>query len=216
MSPPETTVRATRSPTEPRTWTSPGLVHSCLASAGQCLRLTPARLTRLSGGRPGQRTDNGGGSTGGGVSAKFPRPAWQGVKVTSLNRGGIDGRVVPDVAALAGQPLYDLIFAGKAHPNGGTSASAPLWASLVARVDASLPANKRQRFLTPLLYRKVGDTTVGAQASRDIVDGNNASFPDPGRGYVAAPGFDAVTGWGVPGRQGPPSRLDHGVTSEGG
>jgi kumamolisin len=147
---------------------------------------------------PGQRTDNGGGSTGGGVSAKFPRPAWQGVKVTSLNRGGIDGRVVPDVAALAGQPLYDLIFAGKEHPNGGTSASAPLWASLVARVDAGLPADKRQRFLTPLLYRAAGNATVGALASRDIVDGNNASFPEPGRGYQAARGFDAVSGWGVP------------------
>jgi kumamolisin len=59
--------------------------------------------------------------------------------------------VVPDVAALAGQPLYDLIFRGDAQPNGGTSASAPLWAALIARINALLPRAKQQRFLTPLL-----------------------------------------------------------------
>jgi kumamolisin len=149
---------------------------------------------------PGRRTGNGGGSTGGGVSARFPRPVWQDVKIASLNRGSIDGRVVPDIAALAGQPLYDLIFVGKSHPNGGTSASAPLWASLIARINVNLPADKQQRFLTPLLYRTAagGTTTIGARSSRDVTAGNNASFPQPGRGYQAAKGFDAVTGWGVP------------------
>jgi kumamolisin len=33
---------------------------------------------------------------------------------------------------------------------------------------------------------------------RDITIGNNASNPEPGKGYKAGPGFDAVTGWGVP------------------
>src|SRR5579859_281902 len=148
---------------------------------------------------PGRRTGNGGGSSGGGVSTLFARPTWQNVKVTSLNKGSIDGRVMPDVSALAGEPLYDLIFLGKAQPNGGTSASAPLWAALLARVNASLPAAKQQRFVTPLLYTKTpSGATVGAAGSRDIATGNNASHPQPGKGYRAKAGFDAVTGWGVP------------------
>jgi kumamolisin len=148
---------------------------------------------------PGRRTNNGGGSTGGGVSTIFKRPAWQTVKVKSLNAGSIDGRVSPDVAALAGPPLYDLVFVGKPQPNGGTSASAPLWASLIARINSQLPAAKQQRFLTPLLYKNgAGNKAVGETTMRDVTVGDNASHPDPGKGYSAGPGFDAVTGWGVP------------------
>ncbi len=147
---------------------------------------------------PGQRS-GGGGATGGGVSTVFPRPAWQNVKVKSLNSGSMDGRVAPDIAALSGPPYYDLIFVGKDAPNGGTSASAPLWAALIARINAGLPAAKQQRFLTPLLYQNGGNgQPVGKNSTRDITVGNNASKPDPGKGYKAGPGFDAVTGWGVP------------------
>jgi kumamolisin len=147
---------------------------------------------------PGQRA-GGGGATGGGVSTVFSRPAWQNVKVKSLNAGSIDGRVAPDIAALSGPPYYDLIFLGKDAPNGGTSASAPLWAALIARISANLPAAKQQRFLTPLLYQNgSGGQPVGKSSSRDITSGNNASKPDPGKGYKAKAGFDAVTGWGVP------------------
>ena len=100
---------------------------------------------------------------------------------------------------MAGPPLYDLIFAGQPGPNGGTSASAPVWASLVARVNAALPSAKQQRFLTPLLYTNSSNgDSIGSAASRDVVSGNNKSSPDPGRGYRAKAGFDAVTGWGVP------------------
>jgi len=34
-------------------------------------------------------------------------------------------------------------------------------------------------------------------AFRDITEGHNASS-DPGRGYHARQGYDAVSGWGVP------------------
>jgi kumamolisin len=148
---------------------------------------------------PGRRTGNGGGATGGGVSTVFPRPTWQNVHVASLNTGAIDGRVAPDVSALAGEPLYDLIFGGQPQPNGGTSASAPLWAALIARVNAKLPAAKQQRFLTPLLYQNGSNSQpVGKNSTRDITTGNNASHPQPGKGYKAGTGFDAVSGWGVP------------------
>jgi kumamolisin len=146
---------------------------------------------------PGQRA-GGGGATGGGVSTLFPRPKWQNVSIKSLNAGAIVGRVTPDIAALSGPPFYDLIFAGQDSPNGGTSASAPLLAALIARIAAGLPAAKQKRFLAPLLYQSEGNTTIGKAATRDITVGNNASFPQPGKGYKAGVGFDAVCGWGVP------------------
>jgi kumamolisin len=148
---------------------------------------------------PGRRTSSGGGSSGGGVSTLYPRPQWQTVRIASLNRGSIDGRVVPDVAAVAGPPLYDLIFASKDMPNGGTSASTPVWAALLTRVNAVLPVAKRQRFLTPLLYAAgTGGKPMGSAVCNDVTRGNNASDPSPGQGYAAAAGFDAVTGWGTP------------------
>jgi kumamolisin len=148
---------------------------------------------------PGRRTNQGGGSTGGGVSVFYNRPSWQGVKVKSLNKGSIDGRIVPDVAAVAGNPFYDLIVLGRDSPNGGTSAAAPVWAALIARINANLPSAKRQRFLTPLLYNLApSGQTVGTIGCNDITQGNNASRPQPGKGYAAGPGFDAVSGWGTP------------------
>ncbi|MCD2196120.1 S53 family peptidase [Actinomycetospora endophytica] len=149
---------------------------------------------------PGTRFDpagnpTGGGATGGGISTVIPRPSWQQqVSVSRPDDGSdFDGRVVPDVAALASRPFYDLIMEGRDAPNGGTSASAPLWASLIARCYATLGPQQKPVFATPRLYE--GD---GLPAFRDITDGTNTSTPDPGVGYEAGKGYDAVTGWGVP------------------
>jgi kumamolisin len=147
----------------------------------------------------GTRAD-GGGSTGGGVSMKFPRPAWQNVSVPSVNPGAIDGRVVPDVAAEAqtdGRTTgYFMVVDGRAQLNGGTSAAAPLWASLVARVNAPL-GGKRVGYLTPVLYQQAqGGGTVGSVGCTDITSGNNITAAVGG--YSAGPGYDAVTGWGSP------------------
>jgi kumamolisin len=142
----------------------------------------------------------GGGSTGGGVSTVFDRPAWQTVDVSSINPGSIKGRIVPDVAALAGPPMYWLwvsSLGGLQPVGGGTSAAAPVWASLVARINAALPVDKQQRFITPLLYQN----NVGTQGFADIVSGNNFCYVYGGNGYSAGAGFDAVTGWGVPNGQ---------------
>jgi len=153
---------------------------------------------------PGYRA-GGGGSTGGGVSTVFPRPAWQTVQVASLNAGSIDGRVIPDIAALAGPPYYDLIFQGQDSPNGGTSAATPLWAALLARIAAGLPAANQLRFLTPLLYGTAQNgQPVGQAGCTDITSGDNHN--DPGNnndppgvpGYTAGQGYDAVSGWGTP------------------
>jgi kumamolisin len=66
-------------------------------------------------------------------------------------------------------------------------------------VNAVLPAAKRQRFLTPILYGKgSGGQPVGASVCYDITGGDNTSNPSPGVGYSAKKGFDAVSGWGTP------------------
>jgi kumamolisin len=177
----------------------PGSSPNVLCVGGTMLKKSKTKVSEVVWwDTPGTRS-GGGGATGGGVSVIYQRPGWQAVKVKSLNPKSIDGRVVPDIAALAGEPFYDLIFTGQDSPNGGTSASAPLWAALIARVNAQLPAAKQQRFLTPLLYGNAANgKPVGKAVTRDITSGNNASHPDPGKGYHAAAGFDAVSGWGVP------------------
>ena len=148
---------------------------------------------------PGERTSSGGGATGGGVSVVFPRPSWQDVSVTSLNPGSIDGRVIPDIAALAGPPFYDLIFMGQDAPNGGTSAATPTWAALIALMAGNVERPWKPGFLAPMLYASAatGGRPVGAVGCVDVTSGDNTSST-LGRGYKAGPGFDAVSGWGVP------------------
>jgi kumamolisin len=150
---------------------------------------------------PGERREQGG-ATGGGVSALFGRPPWQDVQVTSLNEGSIDGRVVPDITALAGPPYYDLVVLGERQASGGTSAAAPLWAALLVRMlAAGKPA--QPVFFAPLLYQRLASGEARGQATcTDITEGDNTSSPSPGVGYRAGPGYDAASGWGAPvGRQ---------------
>jgi len=143
----------------------------------------------------GLRQDNGG-STGGGVSTFFPRPDWQTVTIGSVNPGSIDGRVVPDVAADASANTgYWMVVDGQGGASGGTSASAPLWAALIARINANLPSPVG--YLNPLLFQKGADgTPLGVSGFRDIVSGDNNTASIGG--YKAGTGYDAVTGWGVP------------------
>lgn len=143
-----------------------------------------------------------GGSTGGGVSAVFPRPTWQSnVKIDSVNPGSFVGRCVPDLAANAdwNASPYLLVVDGKSQPNGGTSAATPLVASLLTLINATRPANNRVGYLTPLLYQANGGTTVGAAGCVDVTTGNNVT--DKIGGYKAGPGYDAVSGWGTPNGQ---------------
>ena len=143
----------------------------------------------------GLRKDNGG-STGGGVSTLFPRPVWQTVSVQPVNPGSIEGRIVPDVAADASANTgYWTVIDGQGAPTGGTSAAAPLWAALIARLNSSL--GKPVGFLSPQLYAKgPNGESLGQTGFRDITVGDNATASIGG--YSAGPGFDAVTGWGVP------------------
>jgi kumamolisin len=129
------------------------------------------------------------GAGGGGISALFTKPAWQdGVSVpTSANPPHQVGRGVPDVAADA-DPYSGVVVMridGKhLEPIGGTSASTPLWASLIARLNQGL--NARCGFINPTLYANCASGVLN-----DIVTGNNGA-------YAAGPGWDACTGLGTP------------------
>ena len=148
----------------------------------------------------GLRADNGG-STGGGVSTVFPRPAWQsGINIQPLDPGAIVGRCIPDLAANAdwNASPYLLCVDGKAQPNGGTSAATPLVAGLLTLINASRATAQRVGYLTPVLYQTIpsANSTVGATGCTDVQSGanNTASIG----GFSAGPGYDAVSGWGAP------------------
>jgi kumamolisin len=135
------------------------------------------------------------GASGGGASAVFAVPPYQeqaGLEPRSVNPYFMAGRGLPDVAGNAAQASGFLIeIQGQMVAVGGTSAVAPLMAALVARLNQKM--GRRLGFLNPALYQ-IGS---GAGAFRDVVKGNNATAPWVG-GYVAAPGWDACTGWGSP------------------
>ncbi len=130
----------------------------------------------------------GNGASGGGVSDAFGLPSWQAnVGVPSIN--GRPGRGVPDVAADADpQTGYQVRVDGTDLVIGGTSAVAPLWAALVARLAQA--TGKKFGLLQPSLYGAVAAGAVPA-GFRDITDGDNG-------GYQAAAGWDPCTGLGVP------------------
>ena len=128
-----------------------------------------------------------GGATGGGVSDHFPLPAYQdnaGVPPAADSTKNV-GRGVPDVAADADPNTgYGVRVDGQNTVVGGTSAVAPLWAGLIARLNQSL--GKPVGFLNPTLYALTPQSGV----FRDITSGNNGA-------YSAGPGWDACSGLGV-------------------
>ncbi len=133
-------------------------------------------------------------ASGGGVSNVFPLPPYQKtVKVPSSRSNKRDGgRGVPDVAANASSDTGYLIEADNTRMSmGGTSAAAPLWAALIARLNEVLET--KIGFLTPLLYEMNG---AAVKAVWDIVNGFNG--PTRTRGYRARRGWDACTGLGSP------------------
>jgi kumamolisin len=138
--------------------------------------------------------DGPGSGTGGGVSDITPAPAWQAGKVpTSINPGHFAGRAIPDVAADADPNTgYLVMSGGQLQIVGGTSASAPLWASLIARINAA--QNTRVGNFNALLYTKFGPAGV----LRDITKGDNDTDGLLKGAYKAGKGWDACTGWGVP------------------
>jgi kumamolisin len=130
------------------------------------------------------------GAGGGGISDVFPLPSYQanaGVPKSAV--GGGTGRGVPDVAGNA-DPVtgYLVVVDGQREPIGGTSAVAPLWAGLIARLAQA--TGKRFGLLQPMLYAGAAPGAA-APGFNDILQGNNGA-------YKAGPGWDACTGLGSP------------------
>jgi kumamolisin len=127
-----------------------------------------------------------GGSGGGGVSGFFPLPSWQaGLQTTDADgvTTPLSNRGVPDVSGDADPETgYDVRIDGTDTVIGGTSAVAPLWAGLLARINQL--AGKPVGYIHPKIYQN-------PQAFRDITQGNNGDF-------YASEGWDACTGVGSP------------------
>ena len=127
-------------------------------------------------------------------------PAWQlGAGIPpSINDPTRRGRGVPDVAGNASANSgYRLWSDGvRQGVNGGTSAAAPLYAGLIATINAALldPVG----YLNPTLYALGGqvfhDINDGRDNSVTIIDGTGARITAPG--YRSGPGWDACTGLG--------------------
>jgi kumamolisin len=130
-----------------------------------------------------------GGASGGGISGFFPLPSWQeglSVQKTAGQTVALGMRGVPDIAGDADPETgYNVRVDGSNTVIGGTSAVAPLWAALIARINAA--AGKPAGFVNPLLY-------ANAAALRDVTSGNNGHF-------AATVGWDACTGLGSPNGQ---------------
>jgi kumamolisin len=153
----------------------------------------------------------GGGAGGGGYSDVFSVPAWQTGVVGAAGGhpstaesvdperkhprppGGPtpngSGRGVPDVAGNA-DPVtgYKIVANGQSTAVGGTSAVAPLWAGLIARLAQR--SGRRFGLLQPLIYAGLAAGTP-APGFNDVTSGNNGA-------YQASAGWDPCTGLGSP------------------
>ncbi len=153
-----------------------------LACGGTTLRATTSAIQ----GEAVWNDGANGGASGGGVSTFFARPSWQAglqLRDAAGTVAPLSKRGVPDVAGDADPETgYRVRIDGSDTVIGGTSAVAPLWAALIARLNQI--HRRSAGYLQPRLYQH-------PMSLRDITQGNNGSF-------AAAPGWDACTGLGSP------------------
>jgi hypothetical protein len=146
------------------------------------------------------------GASGGGVSMEVPRPSYQdaiGEPSTCTRAGGC--RLVPDVAALAGDPYAQYCLDGACQGAGwvllaGTSLAAPSWGSALLLADES--CNASLGFLNPTLYAQpkafVGPVTAGNNDLLGTYHGNDYRAspsgdysPTTGLGYLVGTDLSA-------------------------
>jgi subtilase family serine protease len=143
---------------------------------------------------------------GGGASISFPKPAWQ-------SGPGVpdDGaRDLPDVALAASfsHDGYYVYRSGAAATTGGTSASTPVLAGILALlnqyvVQSGAQAQPGLGNINPTLYRLAN---AAAGAFHDIAVGNNivpcaigtSGCTNGTMGFTAGPGYDLASGLGSP------------------
>ncbi|KAH8647912.1 peptidase S8/S53 domain-containing protein [Xylariales sp. PMI_506] len=149
----------------------------------------------------------------GGFSDRFARPAYQKLAVSKyLDQLGTkwqglfnaSGRGFPDVAAQGYRNV--VVYNDTRHYFAGTSASAPIFASVISILNSKLISAGRPPlgFLNPWLY------SIGAHALNDITNGSSTGCTGTtlhtglagkyveGAGWAAVQGWDPVTGLGTP------------------
>jgi kumamolisin len=128
--------------------------------------------------------------SGGGYSDQFAAPGWEkvGSAGVAIDQNG-GGRGLPDVSATAAENY--MYFDGQNQQADGTSFATPLWAAIVADLDAQI--GSPLGFFTGRLYHVAANQTTGTvdDGLVDISSGQNCIAQ-------AAPGWDAITGWGTP------------------
>ncbi|QSS62060.1 tripeptidyl peptidase SED3 [Histoplasma capsulatum] len=165
------------------------------------------------GGTQGVNPETAAYFSSGGFSDRYPRPAYQDEAVsTYLGQLGSRwaglynpaGRGFPDVAAQSAQ--FHIVDHGEPTYASGTSASAPVFAAVVAILNSIRLAEGKPvlGFLNPLLYSLKG------AGLNDIVDGYSEGCTGfsrasslatpyiPRAGWNATVGWDPVTGLGTP------------------
>ncbi|KAK7033671.1 hypothetical protein VNI00_012671 [Paramarasmius palmivorus] len=136
--------------------------------------------------------------SGGGFSNYFAQPSYQSTAVNGFlgalgatNSGlfNATGRAYPDVAAQG--TGFQVVIGGRTGSVGGTSASCPTVAGIVALLNDFRLANGKSSlgFLNPLIYANPG-------AFNDITSGSNPGCGT--NGFSSRVGWDPVTGFGTP------------------
>jgi kumamolisin len=130
-------------------------------------------------------SETGWSGSGGGISSAFNRPGWQ----TGASVPAGSQRLVPDLAVVADPYTGVYIYLnGQRVQVGGTSLSTPMWSGFGAMINQLRAATGLQplgqfgAYVYPL---------IGTASFTDITSGSNGA-------YSAGPGYDMVTGIGVP------------------
>ncbi|EMD37174.1 hypothetical protein CERSUDRAFT_137710, partial [Gelatoporia subvermispora B] len=136
--------------------------------------------------------------TSGGFSNLFSTPSYQSCEVSnylaslgSTNSGRFNrtGRAYPDISAQGADVV--IVLQGETGTVSGTSASAPIVASIIALINDRLFAagGSSLGFLNPLIY-------AFPEVFTDITSGNNPGCNT--NGFPAIDGWDPVAGLGSP------------------
>ncbi|MFO1160203.1 MAG: hypothetical protein U1E60_15285 [Reyranellaceae bacterium] len=153
----------------------------------------------------------------GGVDSTQPVPSYQsefGLTPTTSDPSALVGRGTPDVAADAGGNMLYIVptadMTGTSNDDG-TSAAAPLWASLASQINAVFGDQGLHQlgYFNDLLYTAAviapasfNDITLGSNTSSFTLGGpitsDDTAITPTGFGYSAGPGYDLTTGLGTP------------------
>jgi subtilase family serine protease len=153
-------------------------------------------------------------SGGGGISQLYTRPDYQlslpntFTTLLGSSASATGKRLNPDVsfnAAVAGGIVvpFGLLCSSSSSPPcpawlvfGGTSASSPAWAAIIALVNQA--NGGPVGFINPPIY-SLAQSALYSHSFHDVIKGNNSDFAGSGvDGFKAGTGYDLATGWGTP------------------